>query len=119
MAKVTVRIPSGIHYAISELADRLDVSISEMAGLLIGGGLQAVDPKFFSQKAQGLMAADTLEAVASLIRTIAELPPTEREQAENLLQLLAKRIESVIPGALGGTTESNDESGRDHGDPAA
>lgn len=104
MAKVTVRIPSGIHYAISELADKLDLSISEAAGLLIGGGLQAVDPKFFSQKAQELMAADTLEGVASLIRTMAELPTRERQQAENLLQLLAKRLESVIPGrtTLGG-----------------
>lgn len=119
MAKVTVRVPSGIHYAISELGDKFEISISESAGLLIAGGLQAVDPKFFSQKAQGLMAADTLEAAGSLIRTMAELPPEEREQAEKLLQLLGKRLESVFPGILGGPTESNDESGRDHGAPAA
>ncbi len=119
MPKVTVRVPGGIHYAISELADKFELSISEAAGLLVASGLQAVDPKFFSQEAQGLMAADTLEAVASLIRTMAELSPNEREQAENLLQVLVKRLESVFPGILGGTTEANDESGRDHGAPPA
>ncbi len=119
MAKVTVRVPSGIHHAISELGERLDLSISETAGLLIGGGLQAVDRDFFSQKALELMTADTMEAAGSLIRTMAELPATEREQAENLLQLLVKRLESVFPDVLGGTAVDHDESGGDHGAPAA
>ncbi len=119
MPKVTVRVPGGIHYAISELADKFELSISEAAGLLVGGGLQSVDREFFSQKAQELMMADTMEAIGSLIRTMAELPPEEREQAEKLLQLLGKRLESVFPGILGGPTESTDESGRDHGAPAA
>ncbi len=105
MTKVTVRIPSGIHHAISELGERLDLSISETAGLLIGGGLQAVDREFFSRKSLELMTADTMEAAGSLIRTMAELPPEEREQADNLLQLLGKRLESVFPGILGGPTE--------------
>ncbi len=119
MAKVTVRIPSGIHYAISELADKLDLSISEAAGLLVGGGLQAVDPAFFSQKAQELIAADILEGIGSLIRTMAELQPKERQQAENLIQLLGKRLKSVFPGMFRGADEIDDESGRDHGAPAA
>lgn len=105
MPKVTVRVPNGIHYAISELADKLDLSISEAAGLLVGGGLQSVEPEFFSQKARELMMADTMEGIGSLIRAMAELPPKEREQAENLLQLLGTRLESVFPRVLGETTE--------------
>lgn len=104
MAKMTVRVPAGIHYAISEIADALDMSISETAGLLMGAGLQSVDAEFFSQKAKELMMADMMEGLGSLVRMMAELSPKERERAEKVLQLLIKRLQAVFGEKTGIST---------------
>ncbi len=96
MAKMTVRVPGGMHYAISEIAETLDLSISETAGLLMAVGLQAVDLELFSQKAQELMLADTMESLGSIMRIMAEYSPEDRQLAEKYLKGVFNRLRSVF-----------------------
>ncbi len=96
MAKMTVRVPAGMHYAISEIAETLDLSISETAGLLMAVGLQAVDLELFSQKAQELMLADTMESLGSFTRIMAEYSPEDRQLAEKYFKGVFSRLWSVF-----------------------
>jgi hypothetical protein len=96
MAKMTVRVPAGVHYAISEIADKLDLSISETAGLFMAAGLQSFDFELFSKKAKELMVADTMESLGSLMRMMAELSPEERQLAEKTLKGVVNRLQSVF-----------------------
>lgn len=107
MGKMSIRIPEGFHYAISEMADRLDLSISHMAGLLVAAGLQVVDPGFFSQKARELIMADTMEAYGSFIRFMAELAPKERELAEADLQRFIRSLQGMFGKTFWGTEGSD------------
>ena len=93
---MTVRVPGGMHYAISEIADKLDLSISETSGLLMAVGLQAVDFEFFSQKARELVLADTMESLGSFMRILAEYSPEDRQLAEQSLKGAFSRLGSVF-----------------------
>ena len=93
---MTVRVPAGMHYAISEIAEKLDMSISETSGLLMATGLQAVDFELFSQKAKELMLADTLESLGSFMRIMAEYSPKDRQLAEKSLKGVFTQLRSVF-----------------------
>ncbi len=96
MAKMTVRVPGGMHFAISEIAESLGLSISETAGLLMGVGLQAVNINHFSQKARELMLAETLEVLGSLIRLLAEYEAEDRRLVQSALKDVIIRLQSVF-----------------------
>ncbi len=94
MAKVSIRLPEGIYFTVSEMAEKLGLEKADTVAILVGAGLSSVDPDFFSKQAKELMTADYMESLGSFLRMIAYLPPEERKIADEFWKEFMKRIQA-------------------------
>ena len=94
-----MRMPTGVHAAVKELAENARVDITDMASLLVFAGLSHLRPGTLSEEAIALIAADSLEAQAQLLRAFAGLPKSQREKATKDFGEVMERIEALMsPG---------------------
>ncbi|SRR5712692_9914426 len=98
MATVSVRLPEGVYAAISELAEEVGISKSDVATLLLWFGLASVKGNIFSQKTLELIQADTLESYGSFIRMMAKLNQDARTAVEKKLGEIMKKLAEIFPG---------------------
>lgn len=94
MTKVSIRLPEGIYFTVSEMAEKLGLEKADTIAILVAAGLSSVDPEFFSKQAKELMTADYMESLGSFLRWIAHLPPEQRKMADELWKEFLGRIKA-------------------------
>jgi len=94
---VSMRMPTGLHAAIKELAAKAKIDITDMATLLLYAGISHLKPGTLSEDAIALIQADSLEAQAQLLRALAGLPKNQREKAMKEYAEVMQRFEDVVP----------------------
>lgn len=84
MRTVPVRIPKGVHDAVSELAKKRDLDKSAVVSILISAALTQFEGEL-SETTKALIVADAFEGYSQLYRAWANATKEERKQIKDEL----------------------------------
>jgi len=100
---VSIRLPGGVHKAVSELAERAGVDKTDMATILVWNGMSWENHGSgnLSKPVRQAFEMDLLEAFVSTTRAFSELPKEKQEKVRkefgHLYGYLAQAVTPVVP----------------------